>query len=358
MSLTVQSGQVTGTLTDFPVLVATVAASWCTVANGGRIENIQGVLPADLAFFSDTACTVMLDFEIEEWDATTGQLTAWVKVPSVATGTVFYCGFGDVAQTTSPQDPPGVWTDNYAAVYHMPAVVGGEFKDSLATYNLSGSGLTATVGKIWRGGTFNGTSAYGTNAAAPDSAPPLTISGWAKTASLVNNTVLVSILKGGGVWNGFYISFETSPSDLIKFYTTSNDFATFGFASASFSAGGSFHQFYAQTSAVNARTIYINNVQGTPDTTSVTPTVTPDNITLGAFNNTHGIGGFLSGLLDEVRVHTVVRSDDYREADYNAQNVPTDFVHLGSEEPVGGGGFQAAWARLANVIIQRGRAAA
>ena len=62
-----------------------------------------------------------LKWEVEKYDGTTGNLIAWVKIPSVSssTDTVFYLMYGDSAINTNQSDPPNTWDSNFKGVWHM-----------------------------------------------------------------------------------------------------------------------------------------------------------------------------------------------------------------------------------------------
>ena len=85
--------------TNFPVLVSFTNASLKTKANGGKVENSNGY---DIQFFSDIGLTSKLSWEVEKYDATTGEIRAWVKIPTIShtANTVFYIAYGDSSIST------------------------------------------------------------------------------------------------------------------------------------------------------------------------------------------------------------------------------------------------------------------
>jgi hypothetical protein len=151
-AITVDNTKVSGSanLTDFPMLVSgTYAGSgtdpdFRTVANGGDIENtdaaggVSGSLtvPADFAFFSDVDLLTPLDFEIESYNAATGLIIAWVKVPTLDYNddTVIYVGYSDSGITTTQEDIANTWASEYRAVYHF-AESSGSLLDSTSNGN-------------------------------------------------------------------------------------------------------------------------------------------------------------------------------------------------------------------------------
>src|SRR6266478_2308940 len=98
-SLTIDHTQVPSTQTNFPVLVNFTNSAFATIANGGHVSNANGY---DIRFFSDAALTTLLKWEMERYNASTGEVVAWVKIASVssASDTIFYMQYGDRTITT------------------------------------------------------------------------------------------------------------------------------------------------------------------------------------------------------------------------------------------------------------------
>lgn len=115
-------------LIDFPVAVIVTNPVLKSVANGGRVENIDGF---DIVF-SDMSDN-QLDHQIESYNPLTGEYVAWVKLPvlSVASNTEFKMFYGNSIITTDPSTT-NAWNANYEAVWHMnndPTNVSPQLKD-------------------------------------------------------------------------------------------------------------------------------------------------------------------------------------------------------------------------------------
>ena len=89
-----------------------------TVANGGHVANANGY---DIGFYADSGGTTKLKWQVERYDGTSGNLIAWVKIPSVSSSsdTVFYLLYGDSSINTDQSDPPNTWDSNFKSVWHM-----------------------------------------------------------------------------------------------------------------------------------------------------------------------------------------------------------------------------------------------
>ena len=70
--------------------------------------------------FVDRYNTTKYPHEIEEYNSTTGELTAWVKLPSVSSteDTILYMYYGNPT-CSNQQNISGTWNSNYAMVQHL-----------------------------------------------------------------------------------------------------------------------------------------------------------------------------------------------------------------------------------------------
>jgi hypothetical protein len=115
----------TGGVTDFPVLVH--------LASDTQLQAFAQANGNDILFTAADG-TTKLSHEIERYDSATGELIAWVKVPSVSStaDTDIYMYYGN-ATAGSQQNPTDVWSNGYVGVWHLketPTGGSGEVKDS------------------------------------------------------------------------------------------------------------------------------------------------------------------------------------------------------------------------------------
>ncbi len=110
--LTIPAGRVGSDLTDFPVLVSLTDADLATNAQADG---------SDLRFVAADG-TTPLAHEIEDWDAGSGTLVAWVRVPTLtaATPTSLYLVYG-APNAPSQDDVRGTWPSDVEAAWHMSA---------------------------------------------------------------------------------------------------------------------------------------------------------------------------------------------------------------------------------------------
>jgi hypothetical protein len=160
----------TANSTNFTVLISGTYAEFATTANGGQVWNTVScgvnsiTCPADLVFTSDSACSKPLaGWEFESYTATTGQVIAWVLVPtlSVTADTLIFACAGNSAITTFQGGSAGsAFDSNTKVVYHFPNGT------TLSTNDSSSGGCNATpansptavTGEIGGGVHFNGSN--------------------------------------------------------------------------------------------------------------------------------------------------------------------------------------------------------
>jgi hypothetical protein len=182
---------------DFPFLFNSSDPTFATTANRGHVTNPGG---DDIIFSTDPAGLTKLDHELEQYDPVSGQITAWVRIPTLShsADTVLYLFYGNPSVKTSQQNPTGVWDSNYTGVYHLANLGPVTAPDSTANGNNGTlTSMLAVAGEIdaESGGAavFNGVSSFmqipsATFASYPTSGSTTTgfsasFGAWFKTAS-------------------------------------------------------------------------------------------------------------------------------------------------------------------------------
>lgn len=156
-AITIKAGYVSGSsdLTDFPVLLTN-----CHFLAHAFDNSIDG--GDDLRFYSDSAGTVPLAFEIVKWDTTDDEAEIWVKIPTLSASddTVIFVRYNDPGASPLPRDDTygsdNVWRSEYKAVYHLE----GDFIDSTVNANdLTGvNSPVGAAGQIGQGMEFEASS--------------------------------------------------------------------------------------------------------------------------------------------------------------------------------------------------------
>ena len=331
--ITVNGSQVPAVQTSFPVLVNVTDAILRVKTSGGHVEQADG---GDIYFA--LLDKTHLSHEIERYVSSTGDLVAWVKIPTLSTGsnTTFYMCYGNQG-AVDQWNPTQVWDANYLGVWHLhngPAN-GGLFTDSTIN-NRNGTlkdplgiSKSSVTGKIGRGIEFpagNGSAfiSLGKNAFG-NPGDLLTIEAWLNR-NTNNDRAIVSEWHWGvtgcaefmfGMKNQ-YISVETP-------HETRWDGAVRPLAIGSW-------EDVAFVSDVNSSKMYVAGVEATSGERDWADECKED-VRIGANIAANGSpGNAFQGILDEIRVSKTARSASWLKTEYNNQNNPGGFYTLGTEE--------------------------
>ena len=343
-SITVQASQVTsGPQTNFPFLFNTTDANLKTVANGGHVQNANGY---DIIFrgTDDTTCggagTAPCTFahEIEKYTATTGELVAWVKIPSINNGTVFYIYYGNASIGASTEQATSVWDANYKAVWHLKEA-SGNFSDSTSNGNTGTDYVSASAktGQIGSGQNFDGANDYvsAADSASLDTAGSVTYSAWvyATTFSTMapylrgiiskyNTTIGPTFRLGDGT-----LANNKKP----QFRVDAGGVGKAALSSVELAAGG-WYYITGTYDGSNVR-IYVNGVDRGSTAASGALTTNNDPVAIGAewTVNMATEDREWNGYLDEARISGSARSAGWIATEYNNQSAPSSFYALGTE---------------------------
>lgn len=114
--ITIDKSIVPSDQTNYPFLFSGTYTYLKTTANGGQVETTGGW---DVRF--ETIDGIKLDHEIESWSATTGAISAWVRIPTLSSSanTKIWVYYGNPSLKGSEENAGGVWPSDYKAVYHF-----------------------------------------------------------------------------------------------------------------------------------------------------------------------------------------------------------------------------------------------
>lgn len=344
-------------LTNFPIVVNGTYSYLATIANGGKVTNSSGF---DIIFTSDSAGSTKLDHEIEKYNATTGEITMWVEIPTLSytTNTTIYMFYGNSSISTSQENKTGVWDTNFRMVHHLEEGTTGatDFKDSTSNNNhsnavtIDGTGSNANAsGKIGPAVQFDGSNdnIRVADAASLDITSNFTVSLWYNADTLPGSSKLRNIVAKTG-----NVSLETAGTQtnyalgLNQGLSGSGHWSSVAFENSSHADSFTSQSFTSSTSTwyhyvgvfndtANTITMYRNGSQ-VAQTTSVTavPAANAKPLYIGVDNAAElaAISEYWDGYIDEVRVSNSARTAGWITTEYNNQNSPSTFYTLGSEE--------------------------
>ena len=316
--MTIDHTKVSSTQSDFTVLVSVTDPALKTVSNGGHVVNANGF---DIGFYADSGGTTKLKWEVEKYNGITGNLIAWVKIPSVSstTDTLFYLFYGDPSITTDQSDPINTWDSNFKAVYHLGNGTTLTAIDSTGGNN--GTLLnspTAAAGKINGAAHFVHSSSQAIRLANPGDFPIATA--WTMEAWIKPTTDGNAILAWGGTSNN-------GPHMILP----GNNTWRVGFwGGAAVNGTGvdttAFHHIVGTFDGSSLRLYKDGSLIGGPVSASPTTASNPGGAIAASFG-----AYYFNGDVDELRTSSTNRSANWIAAQYNNQNSPGTFIMMGSE---------------------------
>ncbi|MGA7985693.1 MAG: DUF2341 domain-containing protein, partial [Burkholderiales bacterium] len=363
-AITIDHTKVGGTLGNFPVLVS--------VADANLQANAQA--SGNDILFTDSSGTAKLAHEIELYSSASGQLIAWVNVPSLSASTdsVIYMYYGN-ASAASQQNPSGVWDANFSGVWHLKESGNGsanEYLDSTSNSNdarggngSSGATPSRVAGKIGYGQSFNGAQLInGATSSMPAVNGNQTMSFWYQVASNPPSTrsnFFTLRTSGGGSAN--QAVFVGPVSGSCSAYASPIGATQWGGTctlDANAPAAGSWH-YFVFTHSGTTNTLYMDGAQVASNTTALQTGAIGEFI-WGSYTTTPAEP--LTGQMDETRVSNTARSAAWIQTEYNNQNSPATFLSLGAQQSASSscytyysitypGGSTAATCEVAQVTI-------
>jgi hypothetical protein len=274
--------------------------------------------------------------EIERWDAADREAWLWTKVPSISSSqdTILYMYYdknhadntayvGDIDSAAAMN----VWDNNFKLVLHLPES-GGVHQDSTANGNVGvpqGGVAQRVSGEIDGADAFDGTNG---RIQVQDSSnldfthSQLTMEAWVKLSSLP--TTETAIARKDNQWQIGFIDSHTI-RNLVKTngvdgWTVAND------ESYSFQTGTWYYWTFTYDGSKITDTV---NAQQVGSTHTVTGNIVYDSAPLYLGYCVYS-GGYLDGIIDEVRISNVARSNAWIEASYESGR--DNLVAYGAQE--------------------------
>ena len=327
--ITIDNSNIDEALSDFPVLI-----SLSTDTDLAADAQDDG----DDIVFTDSSSN-KLDHEIERFDGATGELIADVKVPSISasTDTDIYIYYGNGA-ATDQQNVSGVWSNDFAMVYHFNEPSGTTGSNSVidSTANTGGTPSSGLVfgesGKIASSTNFSsGTGINNGSLGSPLLTASTTISFWINATNYASPSRQNPINQAYGGWGT--MTLETNGA--ISWFFGRNGSNGSPYGSHSSGAGLVSNGAWIYVTAVRSPDGYTYNwykngvyFNGSTYSSSY-PVINTLTLTMG-----DGYVNPINGKMDEFRVSQEARSAAWVKAEHANQNSPATFYSLGSEENI------------------------
>ncbi|HEY1814595.1 MAG TPA: DUF2341 domain-containing protein [Kofleriaceae bacterium] len=325
--IVIQGSKVAGSLTGFQM--------WVSLTDTDLAARAQAS-GSDIFFTNDSGSAI--NYEIESWAHTTGDLRAWVRVGALdPTGATIYVEYGDVTKATPP-DPTGVFGSNYLAVWHLDdALSNTTIADASGNSPGTATGLAPSdvvAGQLGNGIAFDGTGTqmiqFTNLLAGTENA---TFSAWVKQNTTNHTSAIVVVgtpaednarflygYAGNGSGSGFGVG-----QYMDDWYPAGEDIENAGWTMLVWTSEG--------TNKKNH--LYKNGAEipGSYQMLSSAPETTGTAGYLGfAPENQYGTSTGLNGAIDEVRIEDVERGSAWISTEYANQSSPSTFYTVGAEE--------------------------
>jgi hypothetical protein len=303
--------KVAADLTDFPVLISLTDADLAAHAQSNGY---------DIAFIDDNAN--QLNHEIERYNLTNGELTAWVQVPSLSStvDTVLYMYYGNPS-ASNQQNKTGVWDSNYKMVQHLNQISGTQYDSTANGHDAVPNGGVGqgVAGKIDGADSFAGDASQYLSVGSI-SASDWTISFWANSANITTPAAYpIGLgLSHAGIGMGGDYQMECH-------YFWMYD-------GTSLVWGGPLVQtnewyYVAVAKSGTYYTIYVN---GTSQKSGTIANVAITDMNIARRTDSNHLP--FTGVIDEVRVSDTPRNSALISTEYNNQLTPSTFYSVGGEE--------------------------
>ncbi|MDQ2842295.1 MAG: DUF2341 domain-containing protein [Acidobacteriota bacterium] len=345
----------TSDLTAFPVLFANTLTDLASTSSQGQVTSPQGF---DIVFTKDAAGTQLLNWEMENYDPSTGSVVCWIQVPALShtSTTYIYMSYGNSGIISAQSTASAVWDGNYTGVYHFSSGTGSTLSllDSTSNKNNgspNGSVVLAPVARVGGAVQFRNTNISIPMNGFPSGTSPTTLEGWFTLQSLPPNAPQDSYLvsygqpvhgqanglffeeSGTGPFDTGWDSHATSAADVN--WLPSNTLLGFNqwhHVATTYVCGPNC---LTPSGTVN---VYVDgrlDATRGPNSTGATDQNTTNKIaTLGAWMCSTDNGTLypcfsMTGSADEIRISKTNRSSDWIQAEYQNQSNPAGFVAVG-----------------------------
>ena len=319
-----------GSHTNFPILIDITDNDLISISNNGLVHSDNGY---DIGFSQDNL--TLLNHEIESYSATTGRIVAWVQIPSLSTSSdnTVYIYFGYPQIIVDPSTPD-TWDDNaYVAVYHLEE--SSNFQDAAANQaNATNQGSTDIGAKIGNGQDFQQGDTYDRIelGGIDVSNNAITLSAWINPNSFTYDDARIISKANGFAENSHWWMLSTyTPGEELRFRlkTDVGNTRTYNPSDDVLSAGswhyvtavwdGDSMELFRNGSEVSYGEVKSGNISTNPA------------INVGIGNQpdplTNGQKPF-DGIIDEVRIQKVARSDGWLQTEFDNQDDPTNFYSV------------------------------
>lgn len=334
LSVTIDSAQVSSTLSDFPVYVDLSdlpSEFWSNVQSDGDDIRVTS---------NDGTTEVPFDLVSIDTGGSAGELHFKASSLSGSSDTDFYIYYGDASASAYAEDATygseNVWTNDYIGVWHLEedgnTTSGGYVDKTDSDNDATGVSLTSSSdvsAQLGKGQSFDGTADY--------LSLPTSINNDLSTEATVSMWIKLDVSTPVGQGQTGFVSLSNPDKNAHYVWTDGYiydsvflDTRLAGVDNSGFSRDVWHMVTITQEPGAGNHIFYQNNgVTFTGAGESDISTATAPAIGLSPISSR-----YLDGTVDEVRLSSTVRSADWVSTEYNNQSDPDSFYTVGSQEVI------------------------
>lgn len=313
-------------LYNFPMLISLKNNDLKTVSNGGKVINAKGF---DIRFTKKDGIST-LSSQIESYNSKTGELKAWVLIDTLSAkhNRDLYVYYSNA--TINSELPPVLWTFGYEGVWHMNANVNADNTRKIST---SLSGTNAAEGKFGAGRQF---SAERKDYAAfnyvqgLDLKKSFTISAWIKLDVINKKQVILS--NQGDTPGGYCLFIDEDNRLNIDFINSSGKHINLDNVSGGdkLEKGKWYHANAIYSAEESQLRTYIDGISDRTLPLIDAPAPTASSLQFG--RNQFEPESYFSGIIDEVRISSQVRSQSWLATAFYNESLAEKLFKMGNLE--------------------------
>ena len=329
--ITINSSQVEGILTNFPVLVN------ISDMDLQQKANLNG---NDIAFISYEDNSSKFSHEIENYS--NGNLTAWVTIPYVSSlENVSFWMYYNNTGSSNQENPMAVWDSNYIGVWHLSESGTGTRFDSTQYWNngttVNYDGDEATDGQIDGADDLDGTSDFLNLSDLDLLAANFTLKAWIRPSVSSQERIIFGKEQEGNNSCQFRLALDTSDYLFFMISNSDNSDSLWSGGYSLISPNPLTENSWIQIDVTRSGTGYTLYLDGQSVDTASTSTIINHNnnydLYFGARRANDGSPSlFFDGIMDEVRISNISRNHSWIKTSYNTIQNQSQFISIDSEE--------------------------
>ncbi|WP_179415520.1 DUF2341 domain-containing protein [Mucilaginibacter sp. E4BP6] len=344
-TLNTTTSGITTTLTTFPALV--YIKEDALKAGTGFVQNCANNIQFptggnstgyDFAFTLNGSNTELF-YQVQNYDPTTGTLTAWVQIPSVSASSnvalTFY--FGSKTPNHTSVFTASTWPTDYVDVFHFDegSTSATVLDATIAANNASQINTAVATGQIGKAYTFNGSSTQiVTSSVNNNITSSFTLSAWVNSSTFTGHTDQKVVtnetsLSTGGYKLSLYGNTATTMYDEVE--SREND-GTLSIDRAA--TGGTILSantwYYVQGVYDNSTGTLYSYLNGKLDRSSTAANAAGTNGGALIMGSDYAANYWFDGIIDECRVSNVAKSADWIKEEYYNQSSPITYTTCGT----------------------------